>query len=135
MSGDSVGDFMRQHMEAERRSTEGEEQRRRTAEARKAGSPVERLGELLRSAQDRLGTNEELQVTCQLPSGESMTVTRYASSSPDLVLLGGVDAQGRSCQLVAHVSTVRLLMSRAPVSGYERVKRIVFAIDDDTVVF
>jgi hypothetical protein len=77
-----------------------------------------RLAEMQRD----LAEHEQLDVVAFLPSGQAISIEVVGYANPALVLLDGREqGSGKACTLLAHQSTIQVLVSIESIpSGYQR---------------
>lgn len=77
---------------------------------------VERLRLRLEEMERTLGEHEQLEVVAFLPSGKAVSVDHVCYENPTLVILNGEEQDtGKTCTLLAHQSSVQVLVSVEPV--------------------
>lgn len=85
---------------------------------------VERLHLRVQEMERTLGDAEQLEVVAFLPSGKAVSITHVWYENPSLVILhGGEQDTGKACTLLAHQSSVQVLVSVEPIpTGCSRRK-------------
>jgi hypothetical protein len=98
---------------------------RGTDEAISAKQFVERLFLRLRDMERSLADGEQLEIVEFLPSGKAISVDSMGYENPALVNLHGRE-QGttKTCTLLAHQSSVQVLVSVEPVQS-EETRRVL----------
>lgn len=77
-----------------------------------AGSFVDRLKSWVATVEGTLAEDEQVEVLAFLPSGKTVCVSYIGYENPSLVTLQGEEEMtGKSCTLLAHQSTVQLLVT------------------------
>jgi hypothetical protein len=77
---------------------------------------VERLHLRLQEMERTLKEDEQLEVVAFLPSGKAVSITLVRYENPTLVLLTGEEQDtGKICTLLAHQSSVQMLVSVEPI--------------------
>jgi hypothetical protein len=89
---------------------------------------VQRLHLRLQEMERILGDDEQLETVAFLPSGKAVSITHIWYENPTLVILNGEEQDtGKACTLLAHQSSVQVLVSVEPVpTGCSR-KKLRFA--------
>lgn len=85
---------------------------------------VGRLKERLAEMQRDLAQDEQLDVVAFLPSGQAISVEAVGYANPALVTLDGREqGSGRACTLLAHQSSIQVLVSieSIPAGSQRRV--------------
>lgn len=84
---------------------------------------VERLYVRLRDMERTLVDGEQLEVVTFLPSGKAISVDSIGYENPTLVILNGQEQDtGKTCTLLAHQSSVQVLVSVEPIQSGESRK-------------
>jgi hypothetical protein len=84
-----------------------------------------RLAEMQRDLQD----DEQLEVVTFLPSGAAVTVEAVGYQTPALIILQGREqASGKGCTVLAHQSSLQILISVEKVPVGQRPRVIAFAM-------
>lgn len=85
---------------------------------------VERLHLRVEEMEQTLGENEQLEVVAFLPSGKAVFITHVQYENPAVVILNGEEQDTRKkCTLLAHQSSVQMLVSVEPLpTGCSRKK-------------
>jgi hypothetical protein len=83
---------------------------------------VEHLYVRLQDMERTLAEDEQLEVVAFLPSGKAISVDTMGYENPALVILNGQEQDtGKACTLLAHQSSVQVLVSVEPIqSGKSR---------------
>ncbi|MBU6480436.1 MAG: hypothetical protein KGS09_07830 [Nitrospirae bacterium] len=83
---------------------------------------VDRLKTRLAEMQRDLAEHEQLDVAAFLPSGQAISVEAVGYANPALVTLHGREqGSGKACTLLAHQSSIQVLVSIEPIpSGAQR---------------
>jgi hypothetical protein len=103
-------------------------------EARSDGEPitaeqfVERLRSRIHEMERTLAEDEQLDVVAFLPSGKAISVEVVSYENPSLVILNGQEQEtGKVCTLLAHQSSVQVLVSVEVMAQREMKKVLRFA--------
>jgi hypothetical protein len=83
---------------------------------------VGQLKTRLAEMQRNLAEHEQLDVVAFLPSGQAISIEGVGYANPALVLFDGREqGSGKACTLLAHQSTIQVLVSIESIpSGYQR---------------
>lgn len=91
---------------------------------------VERLRGRVQELARTLSNAEELEVVAFLPSGKAILVEAIGFENPNLVILHGQEEKTtKTCTLLAHQSSVQLLVSAEPVQSEACRKVLRFNLD------
>jgi hypothetical protein len=88
---------------------------------------VDRLRTRLAEMQRDLGEHEQLDVVAFLPSGQAISVEVMGYDNPALVTLQGQEqGSGKSCTLLAHQSSIQVLVSVESIPSGSQRKVVTF---------
>ncbi|WP_455377630.1 hypothetical protein [Petrachloros mirabilis] len=91
---------------------------------------VERLRGRVQELERTLSNSEELEVVVFLPSGKAILVETIGFENPNLVILQGREEEtSKTCTLLAHQSSVQLLVSAEPIQSEASRKVLRFSLD------
>jgi hypothetical protein len=88
---------------------------------------VERLHLCLQEMERNLADDEQFEVVAFLPSGKAVSVDDVCYENPALVILNGEEQDtGKICTLLAHQSSVQVLVSVEPIPAGSCRKKLRF---------
>ncbi|WP_455371785.1 hypothetical protein [Petrachloros mirabilis] len=86
---------------------------------------VERLRSRIYEMERTLAEDEQLDVVAFLPSGKAISVGVVSYENPSLVILNGQEQEtGKVCTLLAHQSSVQVLVS-VEVMGQGEIRKVL----------
>lgn len=100
------------------------------AEQVTAGQFVEQLRARIQELERTLSAAENLEVVAFLPSGKAVAVNAIGFENPNLVILQGQEEEtGKDCTMLAHQSSVQVLVSASPIRSGANRKVLRFTLD------
>lgn len=88
---------------------------------------IERLQLRIEEMERTLSDDEQFEVVAFLPSGKAVSVDSVCYENPSLVILNGQEQDtGKTCTLLAHQSSVQVLVSVEPIPAGSRRKKLRF---------